>query len=71
MFCLWSAVTERGAAGKYEAQLLSVLTWAVWKGILPTLLPMSDDTMRAYLWDCLAFEASVPVLKHAIGAIKA
>ena len=64
---------ERGhrTRGKYEAHRLSVLTWAVWKGILPTLLPMTDDTLRAYLWDCLAFEASFPVLKHAVGAIKA
>jgi hypothetical protein len=57
--------------GKYEAHRLSVLTWAVWKDILPDLLPMSDEALRAYLWDCLAFEASFSVLKHAVGAIKA
>ena len=57
--------------GKYEAHRLSALSWAVWKGILPTLLPMSDETLRAFLWDCLVFEASFSVLKHASGAIKA
>ena len=31
---------------------------------------MSDETLRACLWDCLAFEASFSVLKHTIGAIK-
>jgi hypothetical protein len=49
---------------------LSILTWAVWKGCLPQLLPMSDDLLRAYLWDSLAFEASVSVLKHAVDAVK-
>ena len=37
--------------GKYEAARLGALTWAVWKGILPSLLPMSDETLRAFLWD--------------------
>jgi hypothetical protein len=32
---------------------------------------MSDDLLRAYIWDCLAFEASLSVLKHAVDAIKA
>ena len=31
---------------------------------------MSDDFLRAYLWDSLAFEASVSVLKHAIDVVK-
>ncbi len=48
----------------------TILTWAIWKGVLPTLLPMSDDRVRAYIWDCLAFEASLSVLKHALDAIK-
>jgi hypothetical protein len=48
----------------------TLLTWAIWKGVLPTLLPMSDDLVRAYIWDCLAFEASLSVLKHALDAIK-
>ena len=56
---------------KYQTHRLSVLTWAVWKDVLPLLLPMSDDFLRAYIWDCLAFGASLPVLKHAIDAIKA
>ncbi len=32
---------------------------------------MSDDLLLAYIWDPLAFEVSLPVLKHAVGAIKA
>jgi hypothetical protein len=48
----------------------TILTWAIWKGVLHDLLPMSDDRVRAYIWDCLAFEASLPVLKHALDAIK-
>jgi len=56
---------------KYLAQRQGVLTWAVWKGCLPQLLPMTDELLRAYIWDSLAFETSVSVLKHTIGAIKA
>ena len=56
---------------KYVTHRLSVLTWAIWKGVLPGLLPMSDDLVRAFIWDCLAFEASTSVLKHALDAIKA
>ena len=72
-FDRWVRPMERAARtrGKYESARLGTLTWAVWKGILPTLLPMSDETLRAFLWDCLAFEASFSVLKHAVGAIKA
>jgi hypothetical protein len=60
-----------GTRGKYVTHRLSVLTWAIWKGCLPQLLPMSDDMVRAYVWDCLAFSTSLSVLKHALGAIKA
>ena len=56
---------------RYLTHRLSVLTWAVWKGVLPSLLPMSDDLLRAFLWDALAFETSLPVLKHAVNAILA
>ena len=56
---------------KYFIHRMGVLTWAVWKGCLHQLLPMSDDLMRAYIWDSLAFETSHSVLKHAIGAVKA
>jgi hypothetical protein len=56
---------------KYLVQRMSVLTWVVWKGCLPQLLPISDDLLRAYIWDSLAFETSLSVLKHAIGAVKA
>ena len=31
---------------------------------------MADDMLRAFLWDCLAFEASVAVLQHAVNAVK-
>ena len=55
---------------KYLTHRRSVLTWAVWKGCLPQLLPMTDDMLRAFLWDCLAFEASVSVLQHAVDAVK-
>jgi hypothetical protein len=61
----------RGTRVKYFIHRQSVLTWAIWKGVLPLLLPMSDDLVRAYVWDCLAFEASHSVLKHALDAIKA
>ena len=32
------------------------------EGLPPQLLPMSDDMMLAYIWDCLAFAASLQVL---------
>ena len=56
---------------KYVTHSLSILTWGIWKGCFARLLPMSDDMVRAYVWDCLAFEASHSVLKHALDAIKA
>ena len=56
---------------KYVTHRLSILTWGIWKGCFARLLPMSDDMVRAYVWDCLAFEASHSVLKHALDAIKA
>ena len=56
---------------KYVTHRLSVLTWAVWKGCLAQLLPMSDDMIRAYVWDCLAFAVSLSVLGHTLSAIKA
>lgn len=36
---------------KYLVHRLSILTWAIWKGVLPVLLPMSDDLLRAYIWE--------------------
>ena len=50
---------------KYVTHRLSILTLTIWKGCLANLLSMSNDFVRAYLWDSLAFEASVSVLKHA------
>ncbi len=47
------------------------MTWAVWKGCLPQLLQMSDDMVLAYVWDCLAFSASLSFLRHTLDAIKA
>jgi hypothetical protein len=61
----------RRTRSKYETHRLSVLTWAIWKNVLADLLPMSEDLLRAYILDCLAFEASLPVLSHCIAAIKA
>ena len=62
----------QGTRFKYVTHRLSILTsgWAIWKGCLAELLPMSDNFLRAYLWDSLAFEASVSVLKHAIDVVK-
>ena len=61
----------RGTRRKYATHRLTVLTWAVWKGALKDLLPMSTDVLRAFLWDALAFESTVSVLKHCVNAIKA
>ncbi len=58
------------ARSKYVTHRMSVLTWAIWKDCLAVLLPMSDDLLRAYVWDCLAFDASLSVLKHALDAVK-
>ena len=64
---------ERAARmrGKYKSQRLSVLAWAVWKGILPQLLPMSDDLVRTLVLDAPAFETTLPLLKHCLNAVKA
>ena len=57
---------ERAAhtRGKYKTHLLSVLIWAVRKGILSQSLPISDDLVRAFVWDAaesdaLAFETTL------------
>ncbi len=56
---------------KYATHRMTVLTWAVWKGVLKDLLPMSTDALRAFIWDALAFESTISVLKHCVNAIKA
>jgi hypothetical protein len=60
-----------GTRGKYLTHRWTILTWAVWKGVLPRLLPMSDDLLRAFLWDALAFQASLSVLQQAIKEVLA
>ena len=62
---------SRGTRAKYWCHQLSVLASAVWKGVMADLLPMSDDLLRAFLWDALAFGATMPVLKHCVNAILA
>jgi hypothetical protein len=32
---------------------------------------MSTDALRAFIWDALAFESTISVLKHCVNAIKA
>lgn len=56
---------------KYLTYRRAVLTWALWKGVLADLLPMSDELLRAFLWDALAFEATLSVLRQAVNAILA
>ena len=41
-----------------------------WKGGQKDLLPMSEDMLRAFIWDSLAFHATLPVLQHCVNAIK-
>jgi hypothetical protein len=60
-----------GTRGKYLTHRRTILTWVVWKGALPRLLPMSDELLRAFLLDALAFEASLSVLRQAINAVLA
>ena len=43
----------------------------MWKGILPQLLSMSDGLVLVFVWDALADETTLPVLKRCFGAIKA
>ena len=61
----------RGTRSKYARVRRMVMTWAVWKGVFAQLLPMSDEFVRAFVWDSLAFAATFPVLKQALDAIKA
>ena len=44
---------------EYKTRRLSVLTWAVWKGVLQQLLPMSDDPVLAFVCDALAIETTL------------
>jgi hypothetical protein len=62
-----------GTREKYLTHRRTILTWAVLKGALPRLVPgpMSDDLLRAFLWDALAFEASLSVLRKTINAVLA
>ena len=43
----------RRTRSKYATHRLSVLTWAVWKGVLKDLLPMSEDMLCAFIWHCV------------------
>ena len=61
----------RSTRSKYARVRRMVMTWAVWKGVFAQLLPMSDEFVRAFVWDSLAFAATFPVLKQALDAIKA
>ncbi len=54
---------------KYATHCRTELTWAVWKGVLKDLLPMSTDELRAFIWDALAFESTISVLKHCANTI--
>jgi hypothetical protein len=60
-----------GTRREYTTHRLTVLTWAVWKGVLKDLLPMSTDALRAFILDAIAFEFTMSVLKHCVNAIKA
>jgi hypothetical protein len=47
-----------GTCSKYLTHRRSILTWAVRvEGRAARLLPMSDDLLRAFLWDALDFAA--------------
>ena len=58
-----------GTRGKYKTHRLSVLTWAVGKGLVKGLLPMSEDLVRALAWAALAFDTVPPVLRNSPGAV--
>ena len=51
---------ERAAhtRGKHKTHRLSVLTRAVRKGILPQSLPMSEELVRAFVWDALCLSTA-------------
>ena len=56
---------------KHSTSWNSVVTWAVARSALQKILPMSDSTLEALLWDALSLGASLPVLKGLINSIKA
>ena len=56
---------------KHSTSWNSVVTWAIARGALPNILPMSDSTLEALLWDALSLGSSLPVLKGLINSIKA
>jgi hypothetical protein len=64
-----------GTSGKYLMHCLAILTWAVslsqWKGMLPRLQPINNDVLGAFLWDLLAFKASLFVLRGLRQAMNA
>ena len=52
---------------------LSVLTWAMWKEIIPQLLTMCDYLVLAFVWDALSIKMTLRLLAltHCLDAIKA
>ena len=54
--------------GKYKTHRLHI---AVWKGILPQLIPTSADLLWVFVCDALAFETTLPVTYYCLNAIKA
>ena len=61
----------RGTRQKLETSWNSVATWAAARDGLKLLLPMSESTLQALLWDAISLGCSLPVLKGLVHAVQA
>ena len=61
----------RDTRRKLDTMWHSVVTWAVARDGLALLLPMSESTLQALLWDALSMGCSLPVLMGMVNAIQA
>ena len=47
----------------------TVISWALSRGALPLVLPMSHDTLKALIWDLLSLGCSLPIVKGVVDAV--
>ena len=61
---------KRSTRQKLATSWNTVVTWAVARDCIQMLLPMSESTLQALLWDAISVGASLSVLKGVVNAVQ-
>ena len=62
---------KRCSRQKVATSWNSVVTWAAALNVIKALLPISESTLRALLWDAISVGSSLSVLKMLVNAVQA